>query len=187
MLDSFLVRRFAMLPFALCSCVNLLIACCAPAMSETSIGQTQYKVIIADMHAAPEPHAPAPESGDVVAVLKQLIVAMANGDTKAYAALLSDDCTLYDEERGKALSGKAEVASAVQKHFRQSVSGSTADARELIIEHPYVKVSGDMAVVTFKLVRKQGSSSSRQLYTNIFTRDKDSWKKSYDRGNWNLQ
>jgi len=183
MSDSSLVKRSTLTLSVLCCCVNLATA----ALSETASQSASYKVIIADLHAAPEPHTPQPEAGQVVAVLEKLITAMADGDMKSYADLLSDDCTLYDEEKGKALTGKAEVSSAVRKQFQQATSTANDGVRELVIEHPYVKVSGDMAVVTFKLAKKQGESTSRQLYTNIFTRDHDTWKKSYDRGNWNLQ
>lgn len=134
-----------------------------------------------------DPHACCIESQKVLDVLEKLVKSYSSGDLKTYEAYLDDQCTTFDESSHKLISGKANVLEDLKTKFaRYSPEGPTP-LLSFTIDHPYAKVSGDTAVVTFVAYREIGGKhpyKEKSNITDVFIKHGNDWKKLHYRGAW---
>lgn len=133
-----------------------------------------------------DPHAACPESSKVIEVLQQLVKAINNGDWKTYEEMLDDHCSTFDENSKKLIAGKENVMNDMkQKAEKYAQHGSPF--LSVTIDHPYAKVTGDTAVVTFLAIRQYGGKhpfKEECRAVDIFVKHGDNWKKCHFRGAW---
>ena len=134
-----------------------------------------------------EPLATCSESEKVIETLKLLADAYARGDLTTYEAYLDDGCTTFDEETKKLIVGKQAVLEHLKLRFQEFAPDGKKPLMSYRIEHPYAKVTGDTAVVTFVADVQVGGKNpykAENHITDIFVRHGDKWKKLHYRGRW---
>ena len=134
-----------------------------------------------------EPTAACSESARVIETLKVMTSALTKGDITTYEEYLDEGCTTFDERTKKLVAGReAVIADLKQKFVRYSPTGETP-LISYTIDHPYAKVTGDTAVVTFVAVRETGGahpSKEQANVTDVFVKRGDKWKKLHYRALW---
>jgi ketosteroid isomerase-like protein len=134
-----------------------------------------------------DPHPACAESARVIKTLKHMAELLSRGDFKAYSEYLADGCTTFDEGTGKLIVGKEAVLADMKKR----ITDNNPDGREhmltLTIEDPYAKVTGDVAVVTFKAIKQVGGAHPEKeeiSATDVFVKRGNKWQKLHFRGEW---
>jgi ketosteroid isomerase-like protein len=132
------------------------------------------------------PHAACLESEKVLDTLKILFRAYSKGDLATAGQYMDDDCTTFDEASKSLIVGrKAVLDDLKQKIHGWEVSDSPLTAYTM--EHPYAKVDGDMAVVSFVAIKEFGGVHPKKFKshcTDIFKKEDGKWKKLHYRSNW---
>lgn len=134
-----------------------------------------------------EPLAMCREGEKVIEVLKLLADAFARGDLTTYEKYLDDGCTTFDQASKRLIVGKQAVLEYLKERFQQFGPESETPLLSYKIEHPYAKVTGDIAIVTFVAVTQVGGKhpyTAENHITDIFVRNGNSWKKLHYRGHW---
>ncbi len=134
-----------------------------------------------------EPLAACSESQKVIEILKLLADAYARGDLVTYEAYLDDGCTTFDEGTKKLIVGKQAVLEHLKRRFEEFSPNGKTPLVSYKIEHPYAKVTGDTAVVSFVAGIQVGGKSpykAENHVTDIFVKHGDKWKKLHYRGRW---
>jgi len=132
------------------------------------------------------PHAACTESEKVLDTLKILFKAYSKGDLDTAGQYMDDDCTTFDEASKTLIVGRK----AVLDDLRQKIHGWEVSDSPLIaytMEHPYAKVDGDMAVVSFVAIKEFGGKNPKKFKshcTDIFKKEDGKWKKVHYRSNW---
>ena len=99
---------------------------------------------------------------------------------------MDDDCTTFDEASKTLIVGKK----AVLDDLKQKIHGWEVSDSPLIsytMDHPYAKVNGDMAVVSFVAIKAFGGKHPQEFKshcTDIFKKENGKWKKLHYRSNW---
>jgi ketosteroid isomerase-like protein len=133
------------------------------------------------------PHPACIESERVIDTLKHMASLLAKGDFEAYSEYLADGCTTFDEKTHKLIAGKEAVIADLKKRLYSAAPDGREPVLTLTIEEPYAKVSGDVAVVTFKAVKELGGAHpDREVVhaTDVFVKHGDKWQKLHFRGKW---
>jgi len=131
-----------------------------------------------------DPTTACAESERVLDTLKLLVRAYIKGDIATYEQYLADGCSTFDESSKKLITGKEAVLADLKNKF------STRAESPLIsftIDHPYARVTGSTAVVSFRAVKEVGGKHPNKVeasITDIFVKDGDKWKKLHYRGRW---
>lgn len=132
------------------------------------------------------PHAACAESEQVLDTLKVLFKAYSKGDLDTAAQYMDNDCTTFDEATKTLIVGKTAVLDDMKKKIHGwEVSDSPLTAYTM--EHPYAKVTGDMAVVSFVAFKTFGGKHPQKFKshcTDIFKKEEGKWKKLHYRSNW---
>ncbi|CAN5711549.1 hypothetical protein BH10CYA1_BH10CYA1_06510 [soil metagenome] len=132
------------------------------------------------------PHAACLESEKVLDTLKILFRAYSKGDLETAGQYMDDDCTTFDEASKTLIVGRKAVLDDLKKKIHGwEVSDSPLTAYTM--EHPYAKVDGDMAVVSFVAVKEFGGKHPQRFKshcTDIFKKEDGKWKKLHYRSNW---
>jgi hypothetical protein len=134
-----------------------------------------------------KPHAACSESEKVIETLQLLVKAYIAGDLKTYEEYLDDNCTTFQEDSKKLLSGKANVLADLKDSFEQNKPDGERPLLSFTIDQPYAKVTGDTAVVTFIAYRSVGGVhpfKEKSHVTDIFVKKDGKWKKLHYRGRW---
>jgi Domain of unknown function (DUF4440) len=132
------------------------------------------------------PNAACAESEQVLDTLKVLFKAYSKGDLVTAAQYMDDDCTTVDDSSHELIVGKT----AVLADLKNKIHGWEVSDSPLIaytMEHPYAKVDGDMAVVSFVAIKEFGGKNPKKFKshcTDIFKRENGVWKKLHYRSNW---
>jgi len=160
----------------------------AGASGDSSSGQpAQCKIEFIKPHSAPEPHAPYPDAPAVLDTLEKMINAYARGDLSAYEKLLDDDCTAIDEKSDKMIKGKQAVLADLKDQFARHAPEGSQPLLSYTVDQPYVKVTGNMAVVVYHAVEQIGGKhpeKAEAYMTDVFVKADDKWKKVHERGQW---
>lgn len=174
---------------ALIACSNISLANAAESLDGSQVESKQC--ISADDKSCKiscvDPHACCAESEKVLDVLQQLVKAYSSGNLKTYEEYLDESCTTFDENTHKLISGKNNVMSDLKAKFERYAPNGPTPLLSFTIDHPYAKVSGDTAVVTFIAFREVGGKhpyKEKCNVTDIFIKHGDSWKKMHYRGAW---
>jgi len=128
-----------------------------------------------------DPHSTTKESEKVLEVLQALVKAINNKDWKTYADNLDDHCTTLDKRNNRLIAGKENVV-ADMKEWVEQHAHEGAPLSAAIIDHPYVNVTGDTAVVTFVLIRQYGGKSpfkDETKATDVFVKHGEIWKRCH--------
>jgi ketosteroid isomerase-like protein len=134
-----------------------------------------------------EPLAMCTEGEKVIEVLKLLADAYARGDLTTYEKYLDDGCTTFDEASKRLIVGKQAVLEHLKERFQQFGPESETPLLSYKIEHPYARVNGDTAIVTFVAVTQVGGKhpyTAENHITDIFVRHGNTWRKLHYRGHW---
>ncbi|HMO21568.1 MAG TPA: nuclear transport factor 2 family protein [Candidatus Melainabacteria bacterium] len=133
------------------------------------------------------PHAACEESKMVIETLMKVSKTYSQGDFEAFSKYLDDDVTVFDDTKKKLIVGKKAVLDYVEKIWKDSHVGPNP-VISYTIEHPYAKVNGDTAVVTFKAVKVIGGTKNPGKYesksTDIFVKKHGEWKKLHYVSHW---
>jgi hypothetical protein len=147
----------------------------------------QEPVIKVNPYSAQDPHAPRTEAQDVIDVLQVMGKAYASGDIAEYIKHLDNHCSVYDEEKNRMVQGKeAVIAALTQKFARNSKSGSDRIV-SYTIDQPYVRVNGQMSVVTYSVIEKVAGQHARTLVgsmSDVFQKEDGQWMKVNQHAVW---
>jgi len=147
----------------------------------------QEPVVKVNPYTAQDPHSARTEAQDVIDVLQVMGKAYACGDIAEYIKHLDNNCSVYDEEKNRMVQGKeAVIAALTQKFARNSKSGSDRIV-SYTIDQPYVKVNGQMAVVTYRVIEKVAGQHPRTLegsMSDVFQKEDGQWMKVHQRAVW---
>jgi len=131
-------------------------------------------------------HASCKESERVISILKKIAHYYSEGNFEEISKYLSKDVTTFDEGRHKLIIGKQ----AVLDDFKQRWQFAHANGPPVLsytIYHPYAKVTGDQAVVTFRAVKTVGGKEPQTFSshcTDVFVKEDGVWKKLHYTSNW---
>lgn len=132
------------------------------------------------------PHAACAESEKVLDTFKVLFRAYSRGDLETAGQYMDDDCTTFDEASKSLIVGRK----AVLEDMKKKIHGWEVSDSPLVaytMEHPYCRVDGDMAVVSFVAFKEFGGKHPQKFKshcTDIFKREDGKWKKLHYRSNW---
>lgn len=132
------------------------------------------------------PHAACAESEKVLDTFKILFRAYSKGDLATAGQYMDDACTTFDEASKSLIVGR----DAVLEDLKNKIHAWETSDSPLIaytMEHPYAKVTGDMAVVSFVAFKEFGGKHPQKLKshcTDIFKLEDGKWKKLHYRSNW---
>jgi len=134
-----------------------------------------------------EPHAACAESEKVIDTLKILAAAYAKGDLSTYEKYLDDGCTTFDESTKKLIVGKEAVLAYLKQKFADNAPNGSTPVLSFTIDHPYAKVTGNVAVVNFIAYKEIGGKHPMKeecKATDVFVKHGETWKKLHYRGRW---
>lgn len=134
-----------------------------------------------------DPHACCAESEKVIETLQTLTKAYIHSDLKTIEEHMDDHCTTFDESTGKLVTGKENVLSDLKAKFVRYAPDGETPLKSFTIDHPYAKVTGDTAVVTFVAYREIGGKhpvKQKSNVTDVFVKHEGVWKKLHYRGAW---
>lgn len=133
------------------------------------------------------PNSACEESKKVIKTLMKISKAYSHGDFKTFGDYLDDEVTILDKRTKKVISGKDAVLKDVKRRWKDAHKGPKP-VISYTIEHPYAKVMGDTAVVTFKAIKIIGGKKKPRKYvsksTDIFVKKDGEWKKLHYISNW---
>lgn len=170
-----------------------------PALSESHIASEKqegqpaahdHKAVNGHDHCAIhciEPYAACSESEKVVDVLRLITKALAHGDLNTAAEYMDEKCTAFDAGSKKLIVGKDALLKELHRKFEEHGPGTAEPLVSYTIDHPYAKVTGDVAVVTFVALKEYGGKKPQKLEsrsTDIFVKREGKWKKMHYRSNW---
>lgn len=133
-----------------------------------------------------DPHAACTQSEEVLETMKEYIKAASRSDFATCAKYMDAGCTTFDDATKELIVGR----DAVLEHLKASLKKYAAKDDPLltyVIEHPYAKVTGDVAVVTFTATKSFGGTEHQVLKsrcTDVYKKEDGLWKKTYYRSNW---
>jgi hypothetical protein len=134
-----------------------------------------------------EPSTACSESEQVVETLKAMLKELLAGDLKAYGAYLDEGCTTFDERTKKLIVGKQAVLEDMKAKIERYGPGGVTPLVSYTNDHPYARVTGDTAVVTFVAMREfAGPHRVKETshVTDVFVKHDGKWKKLHYRGMW---
>jgi len=147
----------------------------------------QEAVIKVNPYNAQEPHSPRTEAEDVIDVLLVMGKAYASGDIAGYIKHLDNNCSVYDEEKKRMVQGKEAVIAALTEKFAQNSKSGSDHIVSYTIDQPYVKVNGQMAVVTYHVIEKVTGRHPRTLegsMSDVFQKEDGQWMKVHQQAVW---
>lgn len=134
-----------------------------------------------------KPHTACKESKVVIDTLMKISKAYSHGDFDAFASYLDDEVTIFDKRKKKVIVGKDAVLADVKRRWQKAHVGPKP-VISYTIEHPYAKVMGNTAVVTFKAIKVIGGSKKPKTYisksTDVFVKKDGQWKKLHYISDW---
>ncbi|MCA9805408.1 MAG: nuclear transport factor 2 family protein [Cyanobacteria bacterium HKST-UBA02] len=132
------------------------------------------------------PHAACSESEAVLETLKKIAKAYTDGNFEEFEKYLDDGVTTFDNHSKKLLVGREAVMVDLKKRWHDSHVGKNP-VLSYTIDHPYARVDGDTAVVTFhatKVVGGRKTGTYESDCTDVFVRKNGSWKKLHYKSDW---
>jgi ketosteroid isomerase-like protein len=127
------------------------------------------------------------EAQEVIDVLQTMGKAYARGDIAGYIEHLDDNCSVYDEHKNKMVEGKQSVITALKQLFAKRSEPGADRIVSYTIDQPYVKVTGDTAVVTYRALEVIGGGHPRKMQgamSDVFKKEDGHWMKVHQRAVW---
>lgn len=144
------------------------------------------KIECSEKVACLHPNAACPESEKVIETLKTLASHYTEGNFEELSKFMDKDVTTFDDKTKKLIVGKDAVMEDIKKRW----TAAHDEGRPVLsytINHPYAKVTGDSAVVTFDAIKQVGGKKPEQYLshcTDVFVKRADGWKKLHYRSSW---
>lgn len=138
-------------------------------------------------YASSETEPSKAEAQDVIDVLQIMGKAYAHGDIAEYIKHLDNQCSVFDEHKNKMVVGKDAVIAALKEKFAKRSQKGAEHILSYTIVQPYVRVNGDTAVVTYRVIEEVGDPHPRKLegaMSDVFTKEKGQWMKIHQRAVW---
>ncbi len=132
------------------------------------------------------PNAACAESEKVIETLKRIVHAYTEGNFDEFGKYMTEGVTTIDSGTRKLIIGKENVVADVKKRWTEA-HGGDSPVVSYTIYHPYAKVTGNQAVVTFKAIKEVGGKKPEKLVskcTDIFVKEDGVWKKLHYRSDW---
>ncbi|MDR3612738.1 MAG: nuclear transport factor 2 family protein [Candidatus Obscuribacterales bacterium] len=120
------------------------------------------------------------DADSILDVLKAITRALADHDFKALASHLDANCTTYDENTRKMVVGRDNIIKDVKESIESEERRLKIPPISYVIDHPYVRVTGDQAVVTFVLIKEIGGAKPMKFESHtsdVFIKRDGQWKK----------
>ena len=158
-------------------CLFLLASAGAGFADEKFDAKTKPKAICAV--SCVEPIATSDADG-VIDVLKAITKALADHDFAALASHLDVNCTTYNESTHKLVVGRDAIINDVKASVEAEERKLKVPPISFTIDHPYVIVTGDQAVVTFVLIKEIGGANPVKFASHtsdVFIKRDGQWKK----------
>lgn len=152
-----------------------------PEVAHVKRHTAHYKKVVCS-----NPHAACEESEKVIETLKLLSHLYSEGKFDEMSNYIDDGITTFDEKKNKLIVGKEAVVSEIKTRWNAAHS-SGSPIVNYTINHPYAKVTGDQAVVTFEAVKTIGGKNPETMVsrcTDIFVKKDGTWKKLHYRSCW---
>jgi ketosteroid isomerase-like protein len=127
------------------------------------------------------------EEQEVINVLQTMGKAYARGDIAGYIEHLDDNCSVYDEHKNKMVEGKQAVITALKQIFAKRSEPGADHIVSYTIDQPYVKVTGDTAVVSYRALEVIGGAHARKMQgamSDVFKKEDGHWMKVHQRAVW---
>jgi hypothetical protein len=135
-----------------------------------------------------EPDTVSEEEGKVLQSLKAIYEAYLRGDWATFEKHLDPSCTKYDGDTKLRFTGSKAIIERMQLEMANYLK-SDSPLVSYTIDHPYARINGDMATVTFVAIRVFGGkhpATYESHCSDIFLKEDGMWKKVYYRSNWKL-
>lgn len=120
------------------------------------------------------------DAQSVIEVLTAITKALAAHDFKAMAAHLDQNCTTYDETTHKLVAGRDAIVKDVEAKVIEEEQRLKSPPLNFTVEKPYVRITGNQAVVTFVLVKEIGGATPAKYESHcsdVFVKRNGEWKK----------
>ena len=121
----------------------------------------QEPIVKVNPYSATE--SPRTEDQEVIDVLRAMGKAYASGDIPGYIKHLDEHCSVFDEGQNRMVEGKEAVVVALKQKFAQRSQTGSDHIVSYTIDQPYVKVTGETAVVTYSVIEKVSGQHERTL------------------------
>ena len=138
-------------------------------------------------YASSETEVSKAEAQNVIDVLQVMGKAYAHGDIAEYIKHLDNQCSVFDEHKNKMVIGKEAVIAALKEKFDKRSQKGAEHILSYTIIQPYVRVNGDTAVVTYRVIEEVADPRPRKLegsMSDVFTKEKGQWMKIHQRAVW---
>jgi len=135
-----------------------------------------------------DPDTVSGEEEKVLQSLKAIYEAYLRGDWETFAKYLDSACTKYDGDTKLSFSGSKAIVERLQQELA-NYNKSDSPLVSYTVDHPYARVKGDMATVTFLAIRVYGGKHPAKYESHcsdIFLKEDGMWKKVYYRSDWKL-
>jgi hypothetical protein len=127
------------------------------------------------------------EAQELINVLQTMGKAYARGDIAGYIEHLDNNCSVYDEHKNKMVEGKEAVIAALKQIFAKRSQPGADRILSYTIDQPYVKVTGDTAVVSYRAIEVIGGAHPRKMQgamSDVFKKENGHWMKVHQRAVW---
>lgn len=127
------------------------------------------------------------EAQEVINVLQTMGRAYARGDIAGYIEHLDDNCSVYDEHKNKMVEGKQSVIIALKQLFAKRSQPGADRIVSYTIDQPYVNVTGDTAVVSYRALEVIGGGHPRKMQgamSDVFKKENGHWMKVHQSAVW---
>jgi len=151
-----------------CACLLALLALVAGGRVNAAPERVQVEMLGANEHDG--------DHGAVLSALEKLLQGLAHRDLEQIGSCLDADVTVMDDRSHKFVCGKQ----AVLDHIQKNVIGSTdsAPVKKIVVRYPFVRVKGDMAMVSFRATKEMTDPKSPRLESwcsEVFERKGGEW------------
>lgn len=116
----------------------------------------------------------------IINTLKNAYKAIGNKDYNELEKYLDENCTTYDATTKKTVVGRKAIIESVKAKMEAEEKRLKTPAISFHIDHPFAKITGDKAVVTFVLKKEVGGANPATFenhVTDVFVRREGQWKK----------
>lgn len=123
------------------------------------------------------------DSADVLAALHKLLTGVEHENFEQIGACLSPDVVMTDDRKQELVYGKDKVLEKIKGNLTGSKQKSPV--KRMVLQHPFVNVKGDTAMVSFQAQKELADGSKfDSLCSEIYERKNGEWLVLKFRSNW---
>jgi len=154
---------------------------------KADLAESEPVIKVVKPYATQETESSKSEAQDVLDVLLIMGKAYASGDIAGYIKHLDDHCSVFDEHKNQMVNGKDAVIAALKEKFDKRSQKASEHIISYTIDQPYVKVTGNTAVVTYRAIEEVGGAHPRKLegsMSDVFEKEDGHWMKVHQSAVW---